>query len=354
VSTSDSLPPDGDDQHHTSLARRVLLIEDNELDARTMIRALGRSGSIEVERHGDLASGLEALGSSAFDCILLDLSLPDSEGLDGVERVIEAAETCPTVVLTGLDDPATAVQAVAHGAQDYLVKGTATPELIERSVRYAITRFWTESRLVATERRLEAVVTREQIARDLHDTVIQRLFAAGMSLQAGVGLSDDELRQRVRGAVDEIDDAIRELRQAIFGLHSHEVSAFEGEVHKVAESFNEPLGLAPAVSVDPLPELGDHLRHDLLAATREALSNIAKHARATAVDVSLCEVDGFVVLSVEHLGATNARSEAPEPGSGHGLVNLAARAEEHGGEFDLHIAADGSRLRFSARSPRTA
>jgi len=319
-----------------------------------MIRALSRSASggtaVEIERHGDLASGLAALEEGAFDCILLDLSLPDSEGLEGVDRVIAAASSCPTVVLTGLDDPAIAVQAVAHGAQDYLVKGSATPELIERSVGYAIARFWTESRLVATERRLEAVVTREQIARDLHDTVIQRLFAAGMSLQAGVGLADDELRNRVRGAVEEIDDAIRELRQAIFGLHAHEVSAFEGEMHKVVESFHEPLGLAPTVTCETLPDLDDQARHDLLAAAREALSNIARHANATAVDVAVSVSGGFVILAVEHLGPVVMASTRKEEGTGRGLTNLAARAEEHGGEFDLRLAADSSKLRFTVRT----
>lgn len=333
-------------------ARRVLLIEDNELDARTMVHALANAsaGSIEVTRSGDLKSGLVALQTGSFDCVLLDLSLPDSEGLDGVDRVVEAATTCPTVVLTGLDDPAIAVQAVAHGAQDFLVKGTATPELVERSVRYAITRFWTESRLVHAERRLEAVVTREQIARDLHDTVIQRLFASGMSLQAGVGLADDELRSRVRDAVNEIDDAIRELREAIFGLHSHAGSAFEADVFDVVESFRAALGTEPVVSVDVPPELSDQAKHHLLAATREALANITKHTSATAVDVVLSEADGFVVLEVRHLGDINAKqadsSDSDDATGPQGVRNLAARAEEQGGDFDIRIDAGASRLLF--------
>ena len=121
---------------------RVLLIEDNALDARTVINALSRSTEADYDlvHVGDLHGALHQLDESAFDCVLLDLSLPDSEGLLPVETISQRSLGCPVVVLTGLDDPAVALEAVQRGAQDYLIKSTITPELVERAIRYAVAR----------------------------------------------------------------------------------------------------------------------------------------------------------------------------------------------------------------------
>jgi len=168
----------------------------------------------------DLHTALAKATEEAFDCILLDLSLPDSEGLVPVETLSVRSPQCPVVVLTGLEDPAVAIQAVQRGAQDYLTKSTLTPELVERAVRYAVARHHSEYQLQSAKDLIDKMNDRDRIARDLHDTVIQRLFAAGMTLQSGVSTDDlDDLRRRTLSAVEEIDEAIRELREAIFGLH---------------------------------------------------------------------------------------------------------------------------------------
>lgn len=334
-------------------ARQILLIEDNELDARSLISALerDRSSGVRVARATSLEAGLKALHEQQFDCILLDLSLPDSEGLGGVDQVVEAATHCPTVVLTGLDDPTIAITAVAHGAQDYLVKGKTSPDSIERSVRYAMARFATEARLVSTERRLEAVETREQIARDMHDTVIQRLFATGMSLQAGVRSSPEDLRERVGDAVGEIDEAIGELRRAIFELHTPVTVTLADELRSVVESWREPIGFVPSLTVEELPVLDDSTRHDLVAAANEALSNVARHSRPDSVRVHVGAEGSLVSLLVEHSGTVVAPAADRTLGSGRGLENLRARAASHRGDFDLVVETAGSRLRFTVHAP---
>src|SRR5690242_4746269 len=106
---------------------RALLIEDNPGDARLireMLREAG-AGQASVElRHADrLSAGLDALAQTSVDLVLLDLSLPDSHGMDTFEAVHHVAPTIPIVVLSGLDDEDLAVRAVHAGAQDYLVKG---------------------------------------------------------------------------------------------------------------------------------------------------------------------------------------------------------------------------------------
>lgn len=123
-------------------AIRVLLIEDNPGDTRLIREALAEAGNAQVrlETADNLETGFTALEKGNIDLVLLDLSLPDSQGLDTVSRVHHQAPEVPIVVLTGLDDETTAVQAVREGAQDYLVKGEANGSLLIRSIRYAIER----------------------------------------------------------------------------------------------------------------------------------------------------------------------------------------------------------------------
>lgn len=125
---------------------RVLLVEDNPGDARLIRRMLanlepGSSGPhYDAAWTDQLVTGLSHLAQQPVDIVLLDLSLPDSQGLDTVLRVQEAAPDLPIVVLTGLDDEALALQAMHAGAQDYLIKGHVDEHLLTRSIRYAMER----------------------------------------------------------------------------------------------------------------------------------------------------------------------------------------------------------------------
>jgi diguanylate cyclase (GGDEF)-like protein len=127
---------------------RVLLVEDNPGDARLVEILLAEAGTGFEVRHADtLAAAVEELDRSPSDVILLDLSLPDSSGLETVERVRMVAPEMPVVVLSGRDDEETALQALQGGAEDYLVKGRGDGELMARSIRYAIERKKAEEKL---------------------------------------------------------------------------------------------------------------------------------------------------------------------------------------------------------------
>jgi DNA-binding response OmpR family regulator len=121
---------------------KILLIEDNPADARLLREAFSelRQGLFQLEHATRLALGLERLEKSPFDAVLLDLSLPDGQGIDNVSRVREAAPAPPIIVLTGFDDDRTALQAVRAGAQDYLVKDQIDGPLLARAIQYAIER----------------------------------------------------------------------------------------------------------------------------------------------------------------------------------------------------------------------
>jgi len=146
-------------------AIQVLLIEDSHADARLIQEELAEAGvnAFELERAETLAAGVGRLLEGGIDVALVDLSLPDSYGLDTFLSVWRESPAVPIVVLTGLDDEDVAIQAVQAGAQDYLVKGQADANLLTRAIRYAIERH----RLLAQlqQRTLELQSSREGLRK---------------------------------------------------------------------------------------------------------------------------------------------------------------------------------------------
>jgi signal transduction histidine kinase len=189
--------------------------------------------------------------------------------------------------------------------------------------------------------RLAVLQDRDRIARDLHDLVIQRLYATGMSLQGTVPLiTRPEVGDRVSSAVDALDETIREIRSTIFSLQSHSDAKRHGlraKILDVVEEMTVPLGFAPSLRlVGPLDEevtldAGEHL----LGALREALSNAARHAAASKVEVSV-ECGSDLVLRVRDNGKGLAGSTRRS-----GLANLAERASGLGGVLRIGPGANG-------------
>ena len=174
----------------------------------------------------------------------------------------------------------------------------------------------------------------ERIARDLHDTVIQRLFGLGMRLQAAERLADGPVAERIRSTVDAIDEVIREIRETIFDLNRPEgieTSSLRIRFRELVADSAETLGFRPRTAfrgpVDAA--VPDELVSTLIAVLRESLSNVNRHAQATGVDVVLAVADGWVTLTVGDDGI----GMETQPAAGHGLANLEARALELGGEF---------------------
>jgi PAS domain S-box-containing protein len=120
----------------------LLLLEDNEADACFVMEMLQKANDPlwQITRAQSLSTALELLTQTQFEVVLLDLSLPDSQGLDTLIQVREVAPNLPIIVLTELDDQQISLQALSHGAQDYLVKGEITAAILTRVIRYAIER----------------------------------------------------------------------------------------------------------------------------------------------------------------------------------------------------------------------
>lgn len=120
----------------------MLLVEDDPEFA-GYLRAIFESGGspgVELTWTTRLASALERLSNDGLDAVLLDLNLPDSQGLATLSRLLASTPTVPVIVLTGMDDMRLATDALAQGAEDWLVKGKLDPELVQRAIRYAIER----------------------------------------------------------------------------------------------------------------------------------------------------------------------------------------------------------------------
>lgn len=139
---------------------KVLLIEDNPVDVILLREALERDAlnSFELIAVERLQSAVETLSANIFDIILLDLGLPDSQGLETFTQIQQSATQTPKIILSGLTDESLALQAVQAGAQDYLVKGTAGFAAAARAIRYAIERQKSQIALRASEERFRAMI----------------------------------------------------------------------------------------------------------------------------------------------------------------------------------------------------
>ncbi|ABW16271.1 GAF sensor signal transduction histidine kinase [Parafrankia sp. EAN1pec] len=205
------------------------------------------------------------------------------------------------------------------------------------------------ARARADQEHLRVLADRGRIARDLHDHVIQRMFAVALGMQDLAQYENPSNAGRLNGYVEDIDATIKDIRRSIFELRGQSPTKrgrLRAGLNKIADDVRLALGFAPAISLTgPLDTVADdQLTDHLLAVTREALTNTARHAHATSVEVRLA-VDGDMVTldAVDNgvgIGDTTRRS---------GLDNLRARAESLGGTFTATTPpTGGTHLRWAA------
>ncbi|MEI8337367.1 MAG: histidine kinase, partial [Actinomycetes bacterium] len=200
------------------------------------------------------------------------------------------------------------------------------------------------ARLHSQVQELAIIEDRERIARDLHDTVIQRLFAAGMSLQATSRMVDDAPAARILEAVDNLDRTIREIRGTVFALQHQQSTSLHAALRALLAESRSSLGFLPALltegPIDSIisPEIAEHI----LATTREAISNIAQHAKATSAEVFvLAGSDIRLRITDNGVGIAPPDEAANNDMRGNGLRNMSARAESLGGKLALRRGPEG-------------
>jgi signal transduction histidine kinase len=317
----------------------VLVIEDNPDLRAFLVDALSNQYRVRTASNG--REGLDRARRLSPDLIVSDLMLPELTGeevLRELRRDVGCATT-PFIVLTARADDALRVEVLRAGADDYVTKPFGVDELLAR-VKNTLAR----SKLREAERLIELFEDRDRIARDLHDTVIQRIFAAGLTVQ-GVRsrLGDERIGELLGGVVDELDGTIADLRTTILGLGSppRRGRGLRRDIVDVVHNEARALGFAPTLEVDgPIDTVSRAIGDELLPTLREALSNVARHADASDVAVTI-RVDDDVLLEVQDNGAgVDAAALA-----GYGLRNMETRALRHAGQCTVGPAEPhGTRL----------
>jgi signal transduction histidine kinase len=197
-----------------------------------------------------------------------------------------------------------------------------------------------KARLHDRLRELTLTEERERMARNLHDTVIQRLFAVGLSLQSAMRYANrEEVSTRMQEAIDDLDATVRQIRTTIFAISRPRTESGQGalraEILDLVDEAGTKLGLRTRVDFEgPIdaavgPQAAEHLLYSL----REALSNVVRHAQAKDAEVEISVVSDELVLTVrdDGVGLKNGRGQA----GGRGLSNLAERAKLLGGSFEV-------------------
>lgn len=190
--------------------------------------------------------------------------------------------------------------------------------------------------------RLALVEDRERIAKELHDGVIQGLFAVGMTLQATQARVEDAdaVRARLDGAIESIDAAIRDLRNYIFGLRPGILAdrQLDPALHELGREFEERSGVVVVVDVDPIMAAQfANSSVQLIQIAREGLSNVARHAEATTCRLSLVRDQDQAVLKIDDDG--RGFDQQLRRAGGQGLRNIEERARALGGEMSVTSSA---------------
>jgi signal transduction histidine kinase len=342
------------------IARRAIDIADADLVSVSLVDADGQSAVVEVVvgAHADQLVGRAfPLADTIAGAVISDgqplllASVADSEGpRSHLAEVIEAGPLM-VVPLSGTGLPRGVLSVLrTRGRRAFSPSDLAMAAGFATHASVALE--LADSR--AAEQRLILLEDRDRIAMDLHDHVIQEMFAIGLSLQSIAGQlgNNERLAGRLLQKVEDIDRTIRRIRTSIFELRGAVTATSDGlrqKVLEVASDLTPALGFAPHVAFAGLLDLDldDQLADDVLATVREALTNIAKHARASSamVDVVLAGTELTVTVSDDGTGLDDAATRSS------GISNLRARAEKWGGT--LQIAPGPSRgtvLTWKART----
>jgi len=292
----------------------------------------------EEQKIGPRPTGRGVLGTLIADAIPLRLAnlreSPDSYGVPGNHPIMTSflgvpvrvhGEVYGNLYLTNKTN-----------AEEFSDDDEATVMALAMAAGIAIE----NARLHAVVRDYTLTEDRDRIARDLHDSIIQRLFAVGLSLQGTARMVDrPEVASRISDAIDKLDETIRQLRTAIFDLEvTINKEGFRPKVLDLLHELKPMLGTHPQVTFSgPVDTAitGSHSDH-ALATLREALTNVGKHAVATDVIITITAGDELRLVV-----ADNGRGMSDAGDGGRGLRNMRSRAERLGGGLDLGKSREG-------------
>jgi len=332
---------------------KILLIEDNPGDARLIEEYLSEVNNFEhILKIADrLSKGIEILDNEFVDVILLDLNLPDSKGLDNIQRVLNISTSIPIIVLTGVDDESTAINAVKMGAQDYLVKDKVESEILIRTIKYAIERKRAEEehqKLLEQRVRALSIIEaqeneRRRISRELHDGLGQLLSAAKLNL--GMIESTNSLNEKSKEIIKQIDTIISksiiEARRIAHDLRPTTLDDFGmiPALRLLCQEFSKITGINVKLQISPdIGRIDPKMEIAIYRIIQESFNNISKYAEATEVFLDIFKVDDKVYVKVKDNGKgfdPTIIQRTKKIGGGFGLLNMKERAELVGGKVEI-------------------
>lgn len=386
----------------------LLLVEDNPGDALLLRELLETAypGRYRVTVAPNLEQATEALSKQEFTAVLLDLFLPDSQGLATIQRFVGTAGAIPIVVVTGLADEDLAMDAIHSGAQDYLVKGQADGDVIARAIRHAVDRRAAavalqrahdeleqkvkdrtaaltqtigelqaeaarrsqaeqvlherseQLRLLASELTMAEHRERQRLAQVLHDGLQQILVAAKFRLALMGRAADKDRQQAITEVSNLIDDALETSRSLTaelsppilreFGL----IPALEWLARWMQDRHGLSVDLTAHGRIAPAAE---DITVLLFQATRELLLNVAKHAGVKSAQVKVTRTKGQIQVEVTDSGAGfNTKQLRIEGGrgGGFGLFSVHERITLLGGKMMINSTPGrGSRITLIVGPP---
>jgi signal transduction histidine kinase len=318
----------------------ILVIEDSPADF-YLIQEMLRSSPVNVRdiySSARISEACSLLQDLEIGLVLLDLSLPDSFGIDSFLRIKPLVQHIPVIILSGLSESTLAIEALQQGAQDYLVKGEFKTDLLTRAINYSIER--KNEQLIKQRQITEAVFDarekeRKSICEELHDNINQIL--ATSKLYLSTVLNQKELNKDLISRSEEhISRAMEEIRRLSKSL-SLPVFTGGGLKQSIEELIDNILcvkKISFTTDIDALDQviLSESLKINIYRIIQEHLNNILKHAEASDVKVRVTVTEGVLSLSIQDDGKgfdTSLRRK------GIGITNINSRAELFNGKVEL-------------------
>lgn len=354
METKVSIAENKPEQRNSLKVIRILLIEDNPADARLIKEYLSdvKNTAFDFKNTERLQEGIEILENEFIDVVLLDLNLPDSKGLGSFDQIFAIAPSVPIIVLTGLNDEATAIKAVKMGAQDFLVKDKVEGDLLIRSMKYAIERKRAEEehqKLLEQRIRSLAIIEaqeneRRRISRELHDGLGQLLSAAKLNIgmiEFMQGQSKEKASEIIKQIESIISKAIVEARRIAHDLRPTTLDDFGllPALRILCQEFSKLTGIKVKFQVSQVLErIDSKVEIAIYRIIQESFNNISKYAEATEVSLDLYRQDNIVYVRVKDNGKgfdLDHVAKNRKLGSGFGLLNMRERAELVGGKVEI-------------------
>ncbi len=369
--------PTAEEINQKAVPLRLLLVEDDEDDYVLFAEAAADVDYYEIELiwGESCENALELAEKNACDIFFVDYRLPGRSGLELLQELRGKGHHQPFILLTGQSDMRVDIQAMEQGAADYLEKDLLSPQLLERVVRYALSRQKTLDALRRSEKKLRSLsekliytqeAERTRLARELHDSTSSKLTAIKYAIEkklyeAGYPDNDPDTHY-LNYLIQLVQETSQEIQRIYSDLRPTELDDLGvlSAVRRLCREFQKlytdiAVTFEVTVQEEDIPEKHKIIIYRVL---QEALNNIAKHSGADRVKIEMSPVDGVLQLSIADNGHgfdVNAAMEADtdNQGGGFGLISMKERVVFSGGKFSVD-AAPGEGTRLSVSWPNVA